>query len=311
METVDNSTKTEEIRDEDYFIRKMKERVTAYYGQNSAVEKEKRPLAERPEVKNDRVKEGTGYVIKQEAPLEKELADAKKTEYTLEKSKIENEISERAPEKTERDAQLNLFDEKLLDRERKSEYQIIGQVFETYWLVQFQDNLYIIDQHAAHERVLYEKTLREMKTREYTSQMVSPPIILSLSMQEAEVLQTHMERFTKIGFEIEPFGGREFAVRAIPDNLFGIAKKELFLEMLDDMADGITTGMTPDLIDEKVASMSCKAAVKGNHRLSLQEVHALIGELLELENPYHCPHGRPTIISMSKRELEKKFKRIV
>ena len=207
--------------------------------------------------------------------------------------------------------QLNLFDEKLLKREVKAEYKLIGQVFDTYWLVQFQDSLYIIDQHAAHERVLYERTLKGMENREFTSQYLSPPIILSLSMQETELLNEHMDRFQRIGFEIEPFGGDEYAVRAIPDNLFGIAKKELLLEMLDGLTDGITTSMTPELIDEKVASMSCKAAVKGNNRLSAMEVDTLIGELLELDNPYHCPHGRPTIIAMTKRELEKKFKRII
>ena len=153
--------------------------------------------------------------------------------------------------------------------------------------------------------------LKEMKSREYTSQYLSPPIILSLSMQEAQLLEEHIDRFTRIGFEIEHFGGEEYAVRAVPDNLFGIAKKELLMEMIDDLADGINTSMTPDLIDEKVASMSCKAAVKGNNRLSAKEVDALIGELLTLDNPYHCPHGRPTIIAMTKRELEKKFKRIV
>ena len=130
-------------------------------------------------------------------------------------------------------------------------------------------------------------------------------------MQEAQLLEEHIDRFTRIGFEIEHFGGEEYAVRAEPDNLFGIAKKELLMEMIDDLADGINTSMTPDLIDEKVASMSCKAAVKGNNRLSAKEVDALIGELLTLDNPYHCPHGRPTIIAMTKRELEKKFKRIV
>ena len=158
---------------------------------------------------------------------------------------------------------------------------------------------------------MYERTLKEMKSREYTSQYLSPPIILSLSMQEAQLLEEHIDRFTRIGFEIEHFGGEEYAVRAVPDNLFGIAKKELLMEMIDDLADGINTSMTPDLIDEKVASMSCKAAVKGNNRLSAKEVDALIGELLTLDNPYHCPHGRPTIIAMTKRDLEKKFKRIV
>ena len=190
---------------------------------------------------------------------------------------------------------MNLFEEKLLTREAKDEYHLIGQVFETYWLVEYRDNLYIIDQHAAHERVLYERTLKSMKSREFTSQMISPPIILDLSMQEAELLRQYMDQFTRIGFEFEEFGQESFAVRAVPDNLFSIAKKDLLLE----------------LVDEKVASMSCKAAVKGNMRLSAAEVDTLIGELLTLENPYHCPHGRPTIIAMSRRELEKKFKRIV
>ena len=150
-----------------------------------------------------------------------------------------------------------------------------------------------------------------MKTREFTSQMISPPIVLDLNMQEAELLNRYMDQFTRIGFEFEEFGQESYAVRAVPDNLFGIAKKDLLLQMLDSLSDEIHRNLSPDMIDEKVASMSCKAAVKGNMKLSADEVDSLIGELLTLENPYHCPHGRPTIIAMSKRELEKKFKRIV
>ena len=274
----------EEPHNEDYFIRKMRERVMSYHNRNSSAEVKDQKKIFRPEEQKKRiqtsVREATTYKVNETSVVQK-------------------------PE------QLNLFEEKLLKREVRAEYRLIGQVFDTYWLVQFQDNLYIIDQHAAHERVLYERTLKEMKNREFTSQYLSPPIILTLSMQEAELLKTHKERFERIGFEIEPFGGEEYAIRAVPANLFSIAKKELFMEMLDNLADGLSTNMTPDIIDEKVASMSCKAAVKGNNRLSAQEVDALIGELLELENPYHCPHGRPTIIAMSKKELEKKFKRIV
>ena len=207
--------------------------------------------------------------------------------------------------------QLDLFEEKMLERDIRQEYKIIGQVFDTYWMVEFHDQLYIIDQHAAHERVLYEKTLRGMKNREYTSQYLNPPIILSLSMQEANIVEAYKDRFQAIGFEIEPFGGNEYAVRAIPDNLFGIAKKELLLEMIDDLDDGLNTTIKPDLIDERIATMSCKAAVKGTSKLSFREVETLIAELLTLDNPYHCPHGRPTIITMTKREMEKKFKRIV
>lgn len=222
-----------------------------------------------------------------------------------------NYSAKQTSEDVKKPQQLNFFEEKLLEPQAKAEHKIIGQVFDTYWLVEFHDNLYIIDQHAAHERVLYERTLKGMKTREFTSQLISPPIILNLSMQEAELLNLYMDQFTRIGFEIEEFGQDSYAVRAVPDNLFSIAKKELLMEMIDSLSDEINRNAPSNLIDEKIASMSCKAAVKGNMRLSAAEVDTLITELLSLDNPYHCPHGRPTIISMSKRELEKKFKRIV
>ncbi len=209
-----------------------------------------------------------------------------------------------------KEKQLDLFEEKLLEPKSRKRHKLIGQLFDTYWLVEFDQNLYIIDQHAAHEKVLYEKTMASLKTREFTSQMVSPPMILTLSGQEKRLLEKYKTYFTEIGFELEPFGDREYALRAVPDNLFSIAKKELFMEMLDNLADDILKG-SPDLIYEKVASMSCKAAVKGNHSMSAMEADHLIDQLLQLENPYACPHGRPTIISMSKYELEKKFKRIV
>lgn len=204
----------------------------------------------------------------------------------------------------------DFFSEKLLDRGNVKEHRIIGQLFDTYWLIEFRDNLFIIDQHAAHEKVLYEKTMKSMDTREYTSQILNPPIILTLSIQESETLQKHLQYFKEIGFEIEEFGGKEYALRAVPDNLFGIAKDDLFIEMLDAL-DSQPASASVAIIKDRVATMSCKAAVKGNHKLSVSEVHALIDELMTLENPYHCPHGRPTIISMSKNEIEKKFKRIV
>lgn len=206
--------------------------------------------------------------------------------------------------------QLELFEDRLLSKENVREHKIIGQLFDTYWLVEFQQKLFIIDQHAAHEKVMYERLKASMAKREFTSQIVNPPVILTLSMAEAALLEKYRERFTQIGFEIEEFGGREYALRAVPDNLFGLAQEELFLEMLDSLA-GQSETINSEMIDEKIASMSCKAAVKGNMRLSVAEVHALIGELLTLENPYNCPHGRPTIIYMTKAELEKKFKRIV
>lgn len=276
----------------DYFMEKMKERVTSYHRQHSAAEVKDTTKIHRPEVQMDRIKEASAYRRTQEV--------------------IKPEVKENVKQEAKQEAkQMDFFTENLLKREIRAEYKIIGQVFDTYWLVQFQEQLYIIDQHAAHERVLYERTLKEMKTREYTSQYLSPPLILELSMTEARLLKTYMERFTKIGFQIEHFGEDSYAVRAVPDNLFHIAKKELLIEMLDHLSDEISGNLAPDMIDEKIASLSCKAAVKGNCKLSMQEVDTLIGELLTLENPYHCPHGRPTIIAMSKREMEKKFKRII
>ncbi|MBO5228719.1 MAG: DNA mismatch repair endonuclease MutL [Lachnospiraceae bacterium] len=212
--------------------------------------------------------------------------------------------------KEQKPEQLTLFDDKLLTKEAKAKHKIIGQLFDTYWLIEYNDSLFIIDQHAAHEKVLYERTVKAIETREYTSQQISPPLIVSLSMREEEYLNKNLAFFKKIGFEIEHFGGKEYALYALPENLFGLANKYLFLDMLDSLVDNIKT-TDNEMILSKIASMSCKAAVKGNHRLSMPEIEALIDELLKLENPYNCPHGRPTIISMSKYELEKKFKRIV
>ena len=206
--------------------------------------------------------------------------------------------------------QLDLFDGKLLEPKSRLMHKLIGQVFDTYWLVEFNEQLYIIDQHAAHEKVLYEKTMATLKNREYSSQMLNPPIILTLNMNEEVLLKEHMKYFSDMGFEIEPFGGREYAVRGVPSNLLSIAKKDLLIEMIDGLSDDVSTH-NPDIIYERVATMSCKAAVKGGSRLSTAEANELIDQLLNLENPYACPHGRPTIISMSRYELEKKFKRIV
>lgn len=310
----------DDVQDEDYFIRKMKERVLSYHNRSSSAEVADRKEIFRADEQKDKIAEHVKYAVeaadKTVAP--ETAAAVQKPEPVAETQTVATsadttpdcEATVAKPD-PETGTQMDLFEENFLKRDVRAEYKLIGQVFDTYWLVEFKDNLYIIDQHAAHERVLYERTLREMKSREFTSQYLSPPIILSLSMQEAQLLNENMDRFSRIGFEIEPFGGEEYAVRAVPDNLFSIAKKELLMEMIDDLTEGLSTSMTPELIDEKVASLSCKAAVKGNNRLSAQEVDKLIGELLTLDNPYHCPHGRPTIIAMTKRDLEKKFKRIV
>lgn len=206
--------------------------------------------------------------------------------------------------------QLELFDDKFLSKESRIRHRIIGQLFDTYWLIEYDDNLYIIDQHAAHEKVLFEKTMAGLKNKEFTSQMLNPPIILTLSDQEIELLEKFQKNFEEIGYEIEAFGGKEYAVRGVPANLYSIGSKELLLNIIDTLSLESAT-IKSDMISEKIASMSCKAAVKGNNKLSVQEAEELIDQLLKLDNPYHCPHGRPTIISMSKYEIEKKFKRIL
>ena len=291
----------------DYFMEKMKERVASYHNQTSQAEVKNVSDVHRGKEQIDRIRETINYGKSLDAKPVEPQPDLVARTQVVDNSKVDLNKRE-TPIVAE---QLNLFGEKLLTKEAVQEHKIIGQLFDTYWIVEFHEQLYIIDQHAAHERVLYEKTLKGMQTREFTSQYLSPPIILNLTMQEEEVLKAHIDNFVNIGFEIETFGGSSYAVRAVPDNLFSIAKKDLLIEMLDSLVEGISSSVAPDLIAEKVASMSCKAAVKGNSRLSRAEVEVLIGELLKLDNPYHCPHGRPTIISMTKRELEKKFKRIV
>lgn len=205
---------------------------------------------------------------------------------------------------------LGDYDKVFLTESAKKQFSIIGQLFKTYWLIEFEDKLYIIDQHAAHEKVLYEKTMAKLANKDFTSQRISPPIVMTLDARESEMLEKYRPQIEQFGYEVEHFGGKEYMVSAIPDNLFNIDMKDLFIEMLDDFSNA-TGRQTPDIITEKVASMSCKAAVKGNDKLTLPEINELIDELLSLDNPYNCPHGRPTIISMSKYEIEKKFKRIV
>lgn len=207
--------------------------------------------------------------------------------------------------------QLNLFEEKLLSMQNRSRYRIIGQVFDTYWLIQFEDKLFIIDQHAAHEKVKYERLMKQFHEKSVVSQRLMPPIIVSLTGQEESILHTYEDAFAQLGFEIEAFGGNEYALRSVPVDLYGCSERELFLAVLDELSQETGNRGSFQVIEEKIASMSCKAAVKGNNRLSLQEAEELIDELLTLDNPYNCPHGRPTIITMTETDLEKKFKRIV
>lgn len=205
--------------------------------------------------------------------------------------------------------QLELFDDRLLTKEARIRHKLIGQVFDTYWIVEYDGKMFIIDQHAAHEKVLYEKLVINYKSRKPASQYLSPPVILSLSLREENIIHTYMDYFKNFGFEIEPFGGNEYAVRAVPMEMYGFYEKDLLIMMIDSLSTDNYTEKE-DMIIDRLATSACKAAVKGNHKMSFKEADALIEQLLQAQNPYTCPHGRPTIISMSQYDLERKFKRI-
>lgn len=210
----------------------------------------------------------------------------------------------------ERNEQLNLFDNRILSRETRPQFEIIGQIFETYWLIIYENKLLIVDQHAAHEKVKYERLMKQFREKNVLSQTLNPPTILTLNNREKECLAAHREDFAALGFVMEEFGGSDYAIRGVPMDLYGYGEGEFFCEVLDELADEAVSG-TPESIRIRIATMACKAAVKGNMRISQAEMESLLDELLTLENPYNCPHGRPTMISMSKQELERKFKRIV
>ena len=225
------------------------------------------------------------------------------------KEEPEKHPGSKAPEVASAE-QLSLFRERILTEENRMKYRIIGQVFDTYWILQFEEKLLLIDQHAAHEKVKYERFMKHYREKTVATQSLLPPIIVTLTGQEEAALKSNWDTFTALGFEIESFGGSEYALRGVPTDLYGCSEREMFVEVLDELCDGKNYG-TIRVIDEKIASMSCKAAVKGNNRLSHAEMEELIDELLSLDNPYNCPHGRPTIITITKTEMEKMFKRIV
>lgn len=206
--------------------------------------------------------------------------------------------------------QETLFETGVLKEDRTKDIRIVGQVFSTYWILQYEDSMYMVDQHAAHEKVLYERFMKQIAEHKPMVQMVNPPIVLSLSMLEQQMVDDNIEVFDELGYKIESFGGREYIVTGIPAQLPDIATTDLLMEIIDDLANG-KTNLSKDILLERVATMSCKAAVKGNNELPLEQAHELLKELMSLENPYNCPHGRPTMIRMSKYELEKKFKRVV
>ncbi len=206
--------------------------------------------------------------------------------------------------------QADLFKDHFLSEEGLRKSRIIGQLFKTYWLIEYDEKLYMMDQHAAHEKVLYERKMQEFRERKMSSQLISPPVVVTLSASEDLVLNRYMEAFSDFGYEISAFGGREYAISAIPADLYGVDVKDFFQEVLSDMGSDVGE-RNHEMILHRIATASCKAAVKGNQLLTEKEAEVLLQELLSLENPYMCPHGRPTLIAMTKSEIEKKFKRIV
>lgn len=218
--------------------------------------------------------------------------------------KAENVVYAAKPE------QISLFETPFLSKEAENEYEIIGQLFDTYWLIAYNEKLLIMDQHAAHEKVKYERLIKRFKEKTIETQTLNPPVIVSLSSKEQSIISDYTEYFSGLGFTIEDFGGNEIAISSVPLDLYGQNEKDMFLSLLDELCNEVPKGKQ-ELVYEKMASMACKAAVKGNMRMSKEEVKTLLTEMMELDNPYNCPHGRPTIISMTKYELEKKFKRIV
>lgn len=210
----------------------------------------------------------------------------------------------------EKPEQMDLFDEKLLTEEKRRNFKVLGQVFKTYWLIEFEDKLYVMDQHAAHEKVKFEAFMEKYREKEILSQNLAPAIVVSLSPGDSLVYEEHKEVFEGFGFEIDSFGGNELMIRAVPVDLYGADAKEMFLAILEELAQVHSAGRI-EIIEDRIATMACKAAVKGNNSMTYEEVSALLDQLLTLENPYQCPHGRPTMFSMSKYEIEKKFKRIV
>ena len=206
--------------------------------------------------------------------------------------------------------QESFFDKGILSEQAQKEVKIIGQVFDTYWILQYDNAMYMVDQHAAHEKVLYERFMKQFSEKKPMIQLLQPPVVLTLTMQEEQAVKEHMSVFEELGYQIEPFGGREYVVNGVPAHLPQIGNEELLKEVIDAMVDEHSRP-TPDILKDKIASMSCKAAVKGNNRLPREQMEELLRELMTLENPYHCPHGRPTMIKMTKTELDKKFKRIV
>lgn len=282
----------------------------------SAVASDEKPVNVNVE-KKDVIPEPFEIKRREEYVLEKAISNDSQVKDLLTKSENEPEkidktdeviITEEVNDKPS--VQMNLFEENFLTEEALRKHRIIGQLFDTYWLIEYDNKLFIVDQHAAHEKVKYERILKQIRENNVSSQYLNPPIIISLSPSEEEIVKKYSDNFAETGFTIEHFGGHEFAISAVPLELYRENPKDYFHEMLDELASGRSSKET-DSVNLRIATMACKSAVKGNTKMSVIEADELITELLTLDNPYNCPHGRPTIVSYSKYDIEKMFKRIV
>ena len=268
-----------------------------------------RILAERidSDIKTEVKQEPTGYEILKESKPARMIGISEDEE----ERKPSNVIKAHDVVYATNPIQMNLFEDKLISKEALEKYRIIGQLFGTYWLFTYEDKLLIMDQHAAHEKIKYEMIIKRLKSSEVNRQQLDPPIIITLSGNERSTLDRFEENFNAIGYEYEDFGGGEIAIRTVPLDLYGLNEKEVFMEVLDELVELGSSRAVPEVFNDRIATMACKAAVKGNTEMTVEGVEALLKELMTLDNPYNCPHGRPTVITMSKYELDKKFKRIV
>ena len=251
----------------------------------------------------------SGIEASSKNPSEKNISVEQPSIESLEQTSAETGTPEPEVQSNIRKDQISLFESGFMTEEARPKHRLIGQLFKTYWLIEYENNLFIMDQHAAHEKVMYEKLMKQYEKREILSQQIHPPLVISVNPVEQEALRKNMDFFEQMGFQIESFGGNEYMLRAVPLETYGLAAQDIFIDFVDSLTEE-GNHLNMDLFIYKIATMACKAAVKGNMKLSFAEADALIDQLLQLDNPYNCPHGRPTIIAMTETELEKKFRRI-
>ncbi len=279
----------------------------AIYQATVTLEHASTPVVTAEHITSERITSGIEASSKN--PSEKNISVEQPSIESLEQTSAETGTPEPEVQSNIRKDQISLFESGFMTEEARPKHRLIGQLFKTYWLIEYENNLFIMDQHAAHEKVMYEKLMKQYEKREILSQQIHPPLVISVNPVEQEALRKNMDFFEQMGFQIESFGGNEYMLRAVPLETYGLAAQDIFIDFIDSLTEE-GNHLNIDLFIYKIATMACKAAVKGNMKLSFAEADALIDQLLQLDNPYNCPHGRPTIIAMTETELEKKFRRI-